>query len=57
MFKNGEFGNFRYVGLAVILSTSLRSGETTSKAFRKIFDEWGFKITVEAGLKQMFPRH
>ena len=37
--------------LAVIQSKSPRSAEITSKALQKMFDKWGFKITVEAGLK------
>ena len=49
LFKNGEFGIFRDDGLAVIQIKSSRSAETTSKALRKIFDKWGFKVAVEAG--------
>ena len=53
LFKNGECGIFRDDRLAVIQSNIPRSAEITSKSFRKIFARWGFKITVETGLKQI----
>ena len=49
---NAEFEFFRDDGLEIIQSKSPRSAETTSKVLRKIFSKWGFKITVEEGLKQ-----
>ena len=51
-----RMGNLEFSGtdgLAVIQSKTPRSAEITSKSFRKIFARWGFKITVETGLKQI----
>ena len=36
----------------MIQSKTPRNAEITLKSPRKIFAKWGFKITVEAGLKQ-----
>ena len=54
VFKKIKFGIFRYYGLWVTQSKTPRSTETTWKSLRNIFAKWGFKIAVEAGLKQTY---
>merc|ERR1712240_18009 len=52
IFQNDEFGIYRDDGLAVIQSKSPRTAENTAKTLHKIFNKWGFKITIETGLIQ-----
>ena len=52
IFQNDEFGIYRDDGLAVIQSKSPRTAENTAKTLHRIFNKWGFKITIETGLIQ-----
>ena len=49
IFIEEELGFYRDDGLAVIQSKSPRTAETTTKTLHKIFNKWGFKITIYAG--------
>ena len=52
IFNENKLGIYRDDALAVIQSNSPRTTDNTTKALNKIFNNWDFKITIDAGLIQ-----